>query len=117
MSDQIIYPTGITQTGELLMGGVWKLWNEAGFPIEMSWLFFRDQNWGIDWMEAMADASTSNNLPSLMEKIAAFLPQEEIGEIKVKFMCLLRNGKNYEQILADKKSNFLRMAEFVAARQ
>ena len=69
----VIYATGCTPEGAILIGGIWKLWEQEGFPIEMSHLICRDNGWAVDWLEAMADASCTNNCPALVKHIEAFL--------------------------------------------
>jgi len=113
--DSVIYATGTTRDGVVLIGGVWKLWEQEGFPLEMSHLVCQQNGWRVDWCEAMFDASTTNNCPALMKHIEAFLPQETILALKVGFMAVLKSGKTYEQVVAEKQSNGRAFTDFVRA--
>ena len=104
-SDSIVYCTGCTSEGVLLMGGIWTLWHQNGFPLEMSYLVCRDGGWVIDWLEAMADASVTNDLPALVGHIETFLPSETMTALKTGFMSTLGMGKTYAQIVAEKRAN------------
>jgi hypothetical protein len=98
----IIYTTGITPDGARLIGGVWTLWHQEGLPLEVSHLNCKQEGWAVDWMEAMADASLTDNLPALVDAITAFLPAEELQAIKARFGCLCQQYTP-EQIMASKK--------------
>ncbi|WP_289460500.1 hypothetical protein, partial [Klebsiella pneumoniae] len=78
--------------GRMLMGGVWRLWHQAGFPLEMSYLLSMQNGIEVDWCEAMADASTDDNLPSLTQQLEGFLDDETMKKLKSGFMGLLREG-------------------------
>lgn len=113
--DEIIYMTGCTPDGTPLIGGVWTLRDQEGFPLEMSHLVARDKGWLIDWAEAMADASRSNNCPALMKAVEAFLPSHVITHLKVGFVQMVRSGKSFEQVIAEKRANGKKMEAFVRA--
>lgn len=114
-SGSVIYATGCTPDGVTLIGGIWKLWEQEGFPLEMSHLVCRDKGWAVDWLEAMADASTTNNCPALMKHIEAFLPSHVITHLKFGFMHVLNSGKTYEQIVAEKQANGRKFEDFIRA--
>jgi hypothetical protein len=99
-----LYTTGQTPDGTLLMGGIWQLWQQEGLPIEISHLRCQDSHWTIDWMEALADASTTNNGPALIQQMEAFLPADELNRIKASYGALLNAGKTHQQILDDKRA-------------
>ena len=111
--EEIIYTTGLTPGGLNLVGGIWTLWDQHGFPLEMSHLICRDSGWHVDWIEAMADASLSNNLPALMKQVEAFLDTEMMLAMKTGFIRALNSGKNYEQIVADKRANGVALGKFI----
>jgi len=111
----VIYATGCTPDGVTLIGGVWKLWEQEGFPLEMSHLICRDKGWAVDWLEAMADASCTNNCPALVKHIEAFLPHDAMTALKLGFMRVLNSGKTYEQIVAEKQKNGRAFADFIRA--
>ena len=102
-SRSVLYITGYTPDRAPLIGGVWKLWEQEGFPLEMSHMTCLDRGWRVDWLEAMADASTTNNLPALMGHIEAFLPAEVVAQLKAGFAHVIASGKTYEKILQEKR--------------
>ena len=114
-NDDIIYTTGCTPDGTPLIGGVWTLRDQEGFPLEMSHLVCRDKGWAIDWMEAMADASRSNNCPALMKAVEAFLPEHAVTHLKMGFMHMVRSGKSFDEVVAEKRANGKKMEAFVRA--
>lgn len=111
-TNPVIYATGCTPDGILLVGGVWTLRDQEGFPIEMSYLLVRDKGWLIDWAEAMADASLSNNCPALMKAVEEFLPAQAIAHLRAGFVHMVRSGKRFEQVLAEKRENGKKMEAF-----
>jgi hypothetical protein len=102
-----LYITGKTTDGKILIGGVWTLWQQEGFPVEMSHLACQGRDISIDWLEAMADASTTDNCPALMDLIISFLPADTITHLKISFMRVLASGMTYQQILEKKRSHSL----------
>lgn len=114
-NDEIIYTTGCTPDGTPLIGGVWTLRDQEGFPVEMSHLVCRDKGWAIDWMEAMADASRTNNCPALIKAVEGFLPEHAITHLKLGFMHMVRGGKSFDQVVAEKRANGKKMEAFVRA--
>lgn len=114
-SGSVIYTTGCTPDGTFLIGGIWKLWEQEGFPLEMAYLVCRDKGWRVDWMEAMADASITNNCPALVKHIEAFLPSETMMHLKAGFMYMLNSGKTFEQVVAEKQANGKAFSAFIYA--
>lgn len=114
-NDEIIYATGCAPDGTPLIGGVWMLRDQEGFPLEMSHLICRDKGWAIDWMEAMADASRTNNCPALIKAVKAFLPEHALSHLKLGFMHMVRSGKSFEEVVAEKRANGKKMEAFVRA--
>lgn len=113
MSERIIYTTGTSRDGAVLIGGIWTLWAQEGFPLEMSYMIARTDGWAIDWLEAMADASTTNNLPIMMDKVEAFLPSSVILHIKIGFMHALNGGQTYAAIVRAKRENGAAFEDFI----
>ena len=111
--NSIIYATGCTSDGTMLIGGIWRLWHQEGFPLEMAHLVCRDKGWRVDWLEAMADASRSDNLPALMKQVEAFLPSEEILHLKFGFTHVMGLGKSYDQIVSEKRANGRNFEAFI----
>ena len=111
-SDSIIYATGSTPDGTVLIGGVWTLWDQEGFPLEMSHLLCQQKGWAVDWLEAMADASRTHNLPSLMDHVQTFLPDHVVERLREGFLLVLKT-KAYEQIVEEKRTNGHAFEEFM----
>ncbi len=105
MNENILYISGSTPDGTPLVGGVWTLRDQEGFPLELSHLFCRDQGWAVDWAEAMADASRSNNLLALMKAVETFLPENEVTNLKLGFVRMARRGKSFDEVVAEKRAN------------
>ncbi len=99
----MIYTTGYTQQGVELVGGIWTLFDQEGFPIEMSYLKLKQDGKRVDWIEAMASASLSNNLPSLVAQMSLFMGESELNLIKVLYSTLLKLGKTPEIIMEMKR--------------
>lgn len=102
-------PTYMTQPG--MMGGVWRLWHQEGMPLEMTYLHLKSKGIQVDWMEAMADASLDNNLPSLANQLLTFMPREEVDAIFARLMVLKDSGLTYQAILDSKRKNALPLAQ------
>lgn len=111
--NSVIYVTGYTAEHKPLFGGVWTAWHQNGFPLEMSHMILRDRGDAVDWMEAMADASCSNDLPALMGHIEGFLDTETVNALKMRFVMMLGTGVTYEQIVANKRAGSLRHEQHV----
>ena len=104
MSQEIIYQTGYTPAGEPLIGGVWALRQQEGFPLEMSQMVCQSNGWKIDWLEAMCDASTTNNLPALISQVEAFLSAGDLLRLKMGFCAWLERGQPFADLLAEKRA-------------
>jgi hypothetical protein len=50
-----IYVTGISTDGKLLLGGIFRMQDTVGFPIDASFEECRQRGYAIDWLEALAD--------------------------------------------------------------
>lgn len=50
-----LYITGANTEGKFLIGGIFKMQDSYGFPVEMSFLECKEKNLAIDWFEALAD--------------------------------------------------------------
>lgn len=77
--------------------------DQEGFPLELTQLLCSGTSLAIDWCEAMADASTSNNLPTLVKQMETMFPETEVARIKQSFVRLIDTGKTYEDILKEKR--------------
>jgi len=97
-------PIYFTQLRPPLVAGVWMIWHQNGFPLEQSWLVARGNGWAVDWMEAMIDASRTDNCPALMEQIEMFLDADTLTALKVRFVAMVRTGKTFDQLYAEKRA-------------
>lgn len=106
MSQEIIHQTGVACDGAPLIGGVWTLRQQEGFPLEMAHLVCCSHGWHIDWLEAMCDASQTNDLPALWQQVSAFLPADDLRRMKIGFAVFLaRAGKTCAELVAEKRKN------------
>lgn len=111
MAKGVLYITGYTTDGYPLLGGVWTLWHQDGFPLEMSHLICRESNIQIDWLEAMADASRTYNLHTIVKAIEDFLPTDMMTYLKWGFMQVFKDHKNYELVVEQKRANGEKVTE------
>ncbi len=67
-------------TGTLKLQGVYRLKDESGFPIDMSYELAKESGWCIDWVEALVDAGRQCvfKFDALLEEIEMLEPG--IGE-------------------------------------
>lgn len=103
--NEVLYITGVTIDGQFMMGGVWRFYHQNGFPLEITTLTAKENGWCVDWLEAMADASIDNNLPSLTSHLETFLDEETLVWIKSGFINLLNKGITVNDILENKRKN------------
>lgn len=109
-----IYCTGIGENGKPLLGGIWRMYSEQGFPIEMSHMEAQEKGCQVDWLEAMADASLTADCPRLVQEMEQFL-SGSMHEIKTKFVQAVRkfsehgnindDVQTYRNILTHKRQN------------
>lgn len=116
MITDTIYVTGLTDSGDLLCGGIWRLYRQEGFPVDLSVLILREKGVLPDLCEMMAEASMHSELPQLEKQC----PELFTPEAKLKFMALLeREGypqEDYtvaaERILLDKRLNGIAPSQY-----
>lgn len=51
-----LYVTGINPEGKLLIGGVFRMKDEYGFPLDCSRDVIKEKGWEIDYLELLCDA-------------------------------------------------------------
>lgn len=58
--------------------GVFRLRDQEGFPLDMSFEIARDRGWDIDWVEALADAARQCifKFEALLEEIRMLEPEK-----------------------------------------
>lgn len=109
-----IYITGISDDGYLLYGGIWTHFHQNGFPIELSNLAVQGIG-KVDWMEAMMDASITNNCPNLMEHLEIFMDNNTLIELKLRFVALIKHTSP-TQFISDKRKNGEKFDNFVKSK-
>lgn len=106
MQNELVYVTGQTTDGHPLIGGIWKMWEQEGLPIEVVHLKCQQEGRRIDWLEAMADAAQHNNLPALMAHLEGFFDSNTLARLKQAYVrAVLRPGVTPAQIVAAKRAN------------
>ena len=50
-----LYITATTPDGKIMLGGIFKMQDQVGFPIDASFEECKSQRFLIDWLEALAD--------------------------------------------------------------
>jgi hypothetical protein len=87
-----LFQTGINPEGKPLVGGLWRMAHEMGFPLEIAYLECQQHGWAPNWREAMEDASKDNNLPALMRQLETFLDEPTITRLKISYLALVGNS-------------------------
>jgi hypothetical protein len=91
MKDDILYITGKTTEGDLLVGGLFKFKDELGFPLDVSLDVIKDYpNTKVDWCEYLADAGRQLDwkFESVLDEIRLLLGENTEKIIIVSFMAL-----------------------------
>src|SRR5574338_1516675 len=78
--------TGVSDTGKPLMGGLFTLKDEKGFPLDMAYELCLENGFLPDWAEALADAGSQSivKFDALVNELG-FLIGEHTEEIVQKF--------------------------------
>lgn len=85
MNTDIIYLTGYTENMDKMIGGLWRLHRQEGFPIDTSLIEVRERGWFPDWMDLLAEATVHGELPTLEKQV-------EIPDVvKPRFMAYLKH--------------------------
>lgn len=103
--DETLYTTGLTHEGRTLVGGLWTMWTQEGFPLELSRIALKDRGCDPDWAEAMADASRTGSCPALMSQLEALLPEGDLLNLKAGFMRIVASGVSWDDFLKAKRRN------------
>jgi alanyl-tRNA synthetase len=85
--------------GTFKLRGIYKLKDETGFPIDMSYELAKENDWAIDWLEAMAYAASQSveKYKALVAEMNLLEPQT--GFIQKMFACgfMATEGKDYNE--------------------
>ena len=98
------YVSGLTTEGTPILAGLWRMKDEMGFPVSCFLDETTARGFHVDWLEAMADASMTDNLPALMREIEMLLTHEKVDRLKAGFVLAVKNN-TYSEILEKKKEN------------
>jgi hypothetical protein len=87
-----LYFTGLTPDGRLLLGGVFRMKDEVGFPLDMSYEIAKEKGWLIDWMEYLADAGRQKQpkIESCLREIGYLLGEDEAKKIGDRFVLWVK---------------------------
>jgi hypothetical protein len=92
MAKSPLYFTGIAPDGKLLLGGIFRMKDEVGFPMDMSYELAKDKGYHVDWCECLADAGRQkqSKFESTMREIGYLIGDEVAKEIGEKFALLVK---------------------------
>lgn len=96
-----LYLSGITPDGIPLMAGIYRMKDEIGFPISVSYEMIKDNQWCPDWCEFLADAGRQKDwkLDDALHEMKMLVGEHLTAEIFEKFKFYgatiwTVNGKN-----------------------
>lgn len=91
MTASPLYVTGVTPEGQPLVGGVYRMKDEFGFPIDLSVLVLREKGANVDWLELLADAGRQSDASKLLDAVAELEAQAQIdvAHIKASFAAII----------------------------
>jgi len=64
--------------------GVFKMRDQEGFPLDMIYEIAKENNWDVDWVEALADAARQSvfKYDALIEELKMLLSQDDVQRIE-----------------------------------
>jgi hypothetical protein len=83
-----LYTTGLTSDGYFLIGGIYRMKDELGFPLDASLDYcIESGNLVIDWCECLADAGSQKDwkFDSVLEELEMLLNKNTKEETEKKF--------------------------------
>lgn len=103
-----LYFTGLTEHGEPLMGGLFRMKDQLGFPLDMAFEKCREMRVCPDWFEAMADAMSQSytKYETVLYDMQMLLGEALTGELQQRFeegLCVVWSGlgdKGFDSIQA-----------------
>ena len=93
-----LYITGTTSKGTKLIGGIWRVYRQHGFPVDLSLLEVREHGALPDVCEMMAEASLHDEPPQQVKQV----PELFTDEVKAMFDLML-TLKPPQEILDSKR--------------
>jgi len=99
-----------------VLGGAYKLKDEHGIPVDLTYEYFKERGISIDWMEALAEALYQDvtKMDSLLKEIKLLLPSDfDLIYTKFKILFMHYYNKNKDMtvqevcylIIKDKQEN------------
>lgn len=87
MSKQPLFVSGFTHDGRPLLAGLFRLKDEVGFPLDMSYEECKERGYAPDWAEALADAGRqgSAKYDSVLRELGYLLGEPAKRDIVHKF--------------------------------
>ena len=84
-----VYITGMTSEGQFLLGGVYRMKDELGFPLDASLDYCIERgNLVIDWCEFLADVGSQKDwkFDSVLEELEILLNKNTTENIRKNFL-------------------------------
>lgn len=112
MNTDTIYITGLTPEGTPLVGGIWRMYRQEGFPVDLSIMIIREKSCLPDIMELFAEATIHMELPQVQKQCPELFDDETKGRW---MLYLSANGLDKhdqfhaaEQILLKKRESAIK---------
>ncbi len=113
--DDILYMSGLTPDGTPLMAGIFRIHDEIGFPVDMTYEICKEKKQCPDWLEYLADAGSQKQwkfdaaVKEMQMLIGEYLTQEILSKFKFLGALMTKEGDNFisicEKIVNTKKKN------------
>lgn len=88
-----LYFTGITPKGKGLVGGIFKMQDQQGFPMDASFEELKGKDLEIDWLEALCDCWLNDCLKfESFVRQAEILTGQKLEEMWKSTCCLILNS-------------------------
>ena len=112
-----LYVSGCTSDGTFLVGGGWTLYAQEGFPLELLHIESTSRGYAVDWCEAAADASATNQLERFWKIVSAFLDESArwgimSGVSRMRKTCACE--QDWANVVAQKRANGSALVNFLS---
>lgn len=109
MINDIIYITGLTPEGIPLVGGIWRIYRQQGFPVDISLMEIREKGYLPDIMELFAESTFYAELPQVRKQAPELFTLENIHKWNLYLESFgLKESNQFdvaEKILMEKRNN------------